>query len=212
MRTRPGTSPGRRIEIRIDDLRIHRFTQPTETTTVFVVDASGSLAANRLAEVKGAVELLLAECYVRRDQVALLAFRGKGAELLLPPTRSLARAKRSLSGLPGGGATPLASAIDAALGLADGIRRRGQTPVLVFMTDGRANVARDGTAGRVRAEADAHDAARAAAFAGFRILLVDAAPRPQQPARALAASLGALYIPLPRAEAGALLQAVRAAT
>lgn len=211
LRVRPGASPGRRIEIRRDDLRITRFKQPTETTTVFVVDASGSLAANRLAEAKGAVELLLAECYVRRDQVALLAFRGKGVDLLLPPTRSLARAKRSLADLPGGGGTPLAGAIDAAVALADSIRRRGQTPVLVFLTDGRANVARDGTAGRGRAEADAQDAARAAAAAGLRILLVDAAPRPQPPARALAAGLGALYIPLPRAEANALSQAIRAA-
>lgn len=212
LRARSTTNPGGRIEIRRDDLRITRFKQPTETTTVFVVDASGSLAANRLAEAKGAVELLLAECYVRRDQVAVLAFRGKGTELLLPPTRSLARAKRSLADLPGGGATPLASAIDAAVALGVAIRRRGQTPVLVFLTDGRGNVARDGTTGRGRAEADAQDAARAAAAVGLRVLLVDAAPRPQPPARALAASLGALYIPLPRAEAGALSQAVRTAT
>lgn len=212
LRTRPGPSPSRRIEVRRDDLRITRFKQPTQTTTVFVVDASGSLAANRLAEAKGAVELLLAECYVRRDQVALLAFRGKGVDLLLPPTRSLARAKRSLADLPGGGATPLASAIDAAVALAVGIRRRGQTPVLVFLTDGRGNVARDGATGRGQAEADAQDAARAAAAAGLRMLLVDAAPRPQKAAEALATSLGALYIPMPRAEAGALSQAVRQAT
>ena len=54
-----------------------------------------------MAEAKGAVELLLADCYVRRDRVALIAFRGTDAELLLPPTRSLARARRSLAGLPG---------------------------------------------------------------------------------------------------------------
>ena len=99
-----------------------------ETTTIFVVDASGSAALHRLAEAKGAVELLLADCYVRRDQVALIAFRGRGAELLLPPTRSLARAKRSLAELPGGGGTPLAAAIDAAAALADAARRKGQTP------------------------------------------------------------------------------------
>ena len=98
----PGTlEAGRRIEIRRDDLRITRLKQRSETTTLFVVDASGSLAANRLAEAKGAVELLLAECYVRRDQVALLTFRGRQAELLLPPTRSLARAQALFGGTAG---------------------------------------------------------------------------------------------------------------
>ena len=67
-----------------------------------------------LADVgERAVELLLADCYVRRDEVAVIAFRGKGAELLLPPTRSLVRAKRALAGLPGGGGTPLAHALEA---------------------------------------------------------------------------------------------------
>ena len=122
-----------------------------DTTTIFVVDASGSAALHRLAEAKGAVELLLAECYVRRDQVALIAFRGRGAELLLPPTRSLVRAKRSLAALPGGGGTPLAAGIDAAVELAELALRRGETPIVVVLTDGRANVARDGTGGRARA-------------------------------------------------------------
>ena len=115
-----------------------------ETTTIFVVDASGSAALHRLAEAKGAVELLLADCYIRRDQVALIAFRGSAAELLLPPTRSLARAKRSLAGLPGGGGTPLAAGLDAAFALSDSIRRKGQTPTVIVLTDGRANIARDG--------------------------------------------------------------------
>ena len=66
-----------RILVRKDDFRITRFKQRSETTTIFVVDASGSAALHRLAEAKGAVELLLADCYVRRDQVALIAFRGK---------------------------------------------------------------------------------------------------------------------------------------
>ncbi len=201
-----------RMAIRRDDLRVTRFRQKAQSTTIFVVDASGSLAASRLAEAKGAVELLLAECYVRRDQVALLAFRGTRADLLLPPTRSLVRAKRSLAGLPGGGATPLALGIDAAVALGEGLRRRGQTPVIVFLTDGRANVARDGVPGRGRAEEDAFAAARVARATGMRTLVVDAAARPQAPARRLAQVMGALYLPLPRADATALRGAVRASS
>ena len=86
-----GTSNARRIEVRADDFHVTRMRPKRQSTTIFAVDASGSSALHRLAEAKGAVELLLAECYVRRDQVAVIAFRGRGAELLLPPTRSLVR-------------------------------------------------------------------------------------------------------------------------
>ena len=201
----------RRIEVRGDDFHVTRFKQRTGTTTIFVVDASGSSALHRLAEVKGAVELLLADCYVRRDSVALLSFRGRGAELLLPPTRSLVRAKRSLAGLPGGGGTPLAAGIDAAAGLADAVRRRGQTPVVVLLTDGRANIAADGTGGRVQAEAEALAAARSMRAAGFTVLLVDTSPRPQETARQLASAMGASYLPLPHAGSAAITGAVLAA-
>ena len=202
---------GQRIYVRREDFHITRFKQVGQTTTVFVVDASGSLALNRLAEAKGAVELLLADCYVRRDRVAVLAFRGKTAELLLPPTRSLARAKRSLAGLPGGGGTPLASAIDAARELADQISRRGETPIIVLLTDGRGNIARDGTPGRARASDDALAAARQMRMDGVSCLLMDTSPQPQPAAQALANELGAAYVPLPYAGAQMLSQVVRAA-
>jgi magnesium chelatase subunit D len=201
-----------RVEVRREDFRVRRFKERARTTTIFVVDASGSAAFYRLAEAKGAVELLLAEAYIRRDRVALLAFRGRGADLLLAPTRSLVRAKRGLAGLPGGGGTPLAAGIDAAASLADGLRRRGETPALVFLTDGRANVARDGIASRVRAETEALGAARALGAAGLTAILVDTAPHAQASARRLADAMGAQYLPLPYADAGSLSRAVRAAT
>jgi magnesium chelatase subunit D len=200
------------VQVRKDDFRIRRFQQNTRTTTIFVVDASGSTALNRLAEAKGAVELLLAECYVRRDRVALLSVRGQGAELLLPPTSSLARAKRSLAGLPGGGGTPLASGITAALGLAINIAREGQTPLAVFLTDGRANIALDGKHGRPTAEADALQAAAAWRASGYAALIVDTAPRPHPFARKLAEAAAAQYLPLPQASAGTLSAAVKLAT
>lgn len=138
-----GTRP--RVAVRREDFRIRRFIEKTGTTVIFVVDASGSSALYRLAEAKGAVELLLAESYARRDRVSLVAFRGQGTELLLPPTRALARAKKVLAALPGGGGTPMAHAIDAALAQSLATRRAGSAPLVVMMTDGRANIARDGT-------------------------------------------------------------------
>ena len=198
----------KRIEVRREDFHVVRHRQHRPTTTVFVVDASGSAALHRLAEAKGAVELLLAECYVRRDKVAVLAFRGAGADLLLPPTRSLARAKRALSALPGGGGTPLASGIGSAMELAQQIARAGDTPVTVFLTDGRANIDRHGAPGRTQATQDARAAARAFAVTGLNALLIDTSPQPADAARELAAAMGASYIPLPYAGAAGLTQAV----
>ena len=212
LRRREASAALTRIQVRREDFHVTRFKQRSETTAVFVVDASGSAALNRLAETKGAVELLLADCYVRRDSVAVIAFRGRTAELLLPPTRSLVRAKRSLAGLPGGGGTPLAAGIDAAAVLADAVKRRGATPVLVMLTDGRANIARDGSPGRPRATEDALFSARQIRAAGFSALLLDTSPQPQPPARDLAQAMGAVYLPLPHAGAALLSQAVRAAS
>jgi magnesium chelatase subunit D len=201
----------RRIEVRRDDFHIMRFKQQRSTTTVFVVDASGSSALHRLAEAKGAVELLLADCYVRRDRVAVISFRGSGAEVLLPPTRSLARAKRSLAGLPGGGGTPLASALETAHKLAGQIARSGDTPVVVLLTDGRANIARDGSPGRGKAGEDALAAARALALDQFSCLLIDTSAQPQSTAQVLAQTMRAHYLPLPYADAQGMSKAVRLA-
>jgi magnesium chelatase subunit D len=203
---------GGRIAVRRGDFRLRRFHQSTRTTTIFVVDASGSAAVHRLAEAKGAVELLLAECYVRRDRVALLSMRGAIAEILLPPTSSLARAKKSLAGMPGGGGTPLAAGFVAALALADGVKRGGQTPVAVFMTDGRPNIALSGAQGRPGAEADALTTARAWRASGHAALLVDMSVRPHPFARIVADAAAATYLPLPNASSGTLQNAVRAAS
>ena len=211
-RLRRATAPdvtSARVLVRADDFHVARIRQKTATTTVFVVDASGSSAMHRLAEVKGAVELLLADCYVRRDQVALIGFRGRQAELLLPPTRSLTAAKRRLSGLPGGGGTPLASALDAASSLVDAITRRGQSPLVVLLTDGRANVARDGSGGRERALADAMQSARQLALTGAPLLLIDTSTKPQREAAELSQAMRARYLPLPHAGSTQLAQSVR---
>ncbi len=204
-----GRADGAPVQIRRDDFRVTRLKQRSETTTIFVVDASGSQALNRLAEAKGAVELLLAECYIRRDKVAVLAFRGRRAELLLPPTRSLVRAKRSLAGLPGGGGTPLATGIDAGRELADAVRRRGGAATLVLLTDGRGNVALDGKGGRAGAERDADSAARRLHAAQHRAILVDTSVRPNPGSRQLADRMGAAYLALPAAGPASLARAAR---
>lgn len=200
---------GERLRIQAGDLRVVHRKPRSSTTTIFVVDASGSQALGRLAEAKGAVQQLLAECYVRRDEVALIAFRGRGAEVLLPPTRSLVRAKRSLAGLPGGGGTPLASGLELGCTLADSVKRRGGTPALVVLTDGAANVGRDGQGGRAAAERDAQAAAKRLKLAAHRAILVDSSFRPAPASRKLAIEMGARYVALPLAGAAAISGLVR---
>jgi magnesium chelatase subunit D len=199
-----GAAAEARIPIRPQDFRIRRFVQRTESTTIFVVDASGSTAFQRLAEAKGAVELLLAKAYVARAQVALIAFRHLGAELLLPPTRSLTRARRRLAELPGGGGTPLSAGLDAALVLARSEAAHDRTPLLVVLTDGRANIGAGGKPGRAGAEADAQDAARRIGAAGVAGVYIDTSPRTPADGDRFARLMGAVYAPLPYVEASAV--------
>jgi magnesium chelatase subunit D len=203
-----GAEPGR-LALRSEDIRLRRFREKAETCAIFLVDASGSAAAERLAEAKGAVERLLADAYVTRTDVALVAFRGRGADLLLPPTRSLTRAKRALAGLPGGGGTPLAAALQQGLALALAQKAKGRSVQLVAMTDGRANIARDGSEGREGAMADALLLARAVRAAGVPSAVIDISARPRPEARTLADAMGARYLPLPRRDATAVADAVR---
>ena len=210
LRGRPAQGSSR-VRVEAADFRVTRYKQRSATLTIFAVDASGSAALNRLAEAKGAVELLLADCYIRRDQVAVISFRGRTAELLLPPTRSLVRAKRSLAALPGGGGTPLAAAIDASVALALQAQRRGETPTLVMLTDGRANVARSGGAGREAAHGDALRASKMVRLSSIKALFIDTSPRANALANELAAAMHAQYVPLPFANSRDLSDIVRAA-
>lgn len=207
---RKGLEPSTRIEVRKADFRIRRFVEQRESTTIFVVDASGSSAFQRLAEVKGAVELLLAEAYVTRARVALVAFRNASAEVLLPPTRSLARARRRLAELPGGGGTPLASGIEVAQLLALAEKAKGRTPLVLLLTDGRANIARDGSPGRARATEDAFSAAKLLRASGLSSIHIDTSPRTAPDGDRLARAMGATYAPLPYVDARSVLGIVQA--
>ncbi len=189
------------LELRADDIRLKRYQETSDRLLIFTVDASGSAALARLAEAKGAVELMLAQAYVRRDHVALIAFRGQSADLLLPPTRSLVQTKRRLAGLPGGGGTPLAAGLKAVLDLAILTRGRGMTPSIALLTDGRANIALDGSADRATADADATRLARAIRATGIPGIVIDTGNRPTPALALLAHTLDAPYLPLPRADA-----------
>jgi magnesium chelatase subunit D len=199
------------LHIRSSDIRLKRFEDKSDRLLIFAVDASGSAALARLAEAKGAVELLLAQAYARRDHVALIAFRGAGADVLLPPTRSLVQTKRRLAGLPGGGGTPLAAGLKAALEMSGHARRKGLTPTLALLTDGRANIALDGSANRRLAADDAEKMARILRASGTQSIVIDTGNRPEPALRALSATLSGHYLALPRADAKRLSVAVTAA-
>lgn len=204
---RPGGATRHVVEIRSQDLRVERLEQRSETLTIFVADASGSAALARLAEAKGAIQTMLARCYARRDRVALVAFRGTRAEVVLPPTNALARAKRLVAAVAGGGGTPLACALDLTLELTAQARRKGQRVNVVLLTDGRANVCRDGTGNRRRAAQEADAAALALRLASVPTTVVDTSPQPRPEAARIAQQAGARYLPLPHAGAERLAAA-----
>ncbi|KEO90176.1 magnesium chelatase [Erythrobacter longus] len=196
--------------MRKDDLRVRRFEEKAARVTIFAVDASGSAAAARLAEAKGAVEMMLAQAYVTRSEVALIAFRGEVAEMLLPPTRSLTRARRALAELPGGGGTPLAMGLHAARELAASVRSKGRTPSVIVLTDGRANIDAAGQPGRKQAGEDTKAAAKAIAREGVDALVVDISARASREGAVLADAMNARYLALPRADAKTLHAAISA--
>lgn len=207
-RKETGAGSDSSLIMRKGDLRVRRFEEKAARVTIFAVDASGSAAAARLAEAKGAVELMLAQAYVTRSEVALIAFRGEVAELLLPPTRSLTRARRALAELPGGGGTPLAMGLNTSRELAHSVRGRGRTPSLIVLTDGRANIDTQGQPGRKQAAEDAAAAAKAIARQGIDALVVDISARASREGGALAEAMQARYLALPRADAKTLHAAI----
>ena len=188
---------GSRIHFRAEDLHTKQYLKRRGTVTIFLVDASGSSATQRLSEAKGALEELLGQCYIRRDEVAMLSMRGSKVEIVLPPTRSLVRAKRNLATLPGGGGTPLASGLRSANEMAISLERKGLTPIIVIMTDGKANVNLNGVGGRAGAHNDAIATAKELRIKNHRILFVDTSPQPEKLAQELAGVMAAQYFPLP---------------
>jgi magnesium chelatase subunit D len=206
-RLRGNTQQGR-VAIRSEDFHVHRYQQHSASCLILALDASGSAALQRLAEAKGAVELLLQQSYARRDSVCIVSFKGAKAQLLLPMTRSLVRAKRAMMGLPGGGGTPLALALKMACEQATQLQRQGVTPILVVLSDGRANVNLQGLGGRAQAQADAQQWAAQWRQTGHRCLWIDTSLQPDTQVQNMAQTMGGSYLPMPQVQAQRMASAM----
>jgi len=141
-----GLSPDGRLDVTRADLHQKIKAGRQGSLVLFVVDASGSMAAlQRMEMVKGTVLALLRDAYQRRDEVGVIAFRGTEARLLLPPTRSVDAAERQLRELPTGGRTPLAHALQLATEVLNRATATSRAePLLILLSDGRANVPVEG--------------------------------------------------------------------
>ena len=213
-----GQTPDR-ILLKKDDVRLKKLRQRTGALIVFIVDASGSMAANRMGQAKGAVVELLRQSYVNRDKVALIGCYGDESRVLLAPTQSVEAAKRQLETLPTGGATPLNDALRRAQALIEEVRRTGAyTEALVIVIgDGRGNVpARtpepDGNLSRTDAiRRELEDMARVYAAGTIRLVVFDTQNRfvSRGEAKQLAELFGGRYIYLPRLSAAGITDAVK---
>ena len=201
--------PGRAgVMIEPSDLRFKEFKHRAGILFIFAVDASGSMAINRLAQAKGALTRLLQQAYLHRDKVALISFRGTSSEVLLAPTRSVELAKRLVDALPAGGGTPISAGVIKAIELARLARIQGMPQaMLVLFTDGRANIALSGS--RTPTDELEH-LGRLLKAEGIMPVVIDTKSRfvSGGEGQSLSAMLGARYFLLPRSEVGSVYEVI----